>query len=390
MKLMILVVILLCSLSACQSIQSTAVPVPEELMRVPLFGNSTVEIETPEQIFALPEKTKRDLNRIITNAPSIEERTKAALRLIFSYAQDGLLYDNTSTRTASETIASGKANCLSLSILAYSMAKELGMNAAFQDVQIPEYWTSALRQTWLNGHINLRLKHQKVPHKFSGIILLGKDLVVDFDPYSLKQKFPEVSVEPATVVAMFYNNKAAVAFAREQYANAYAYYKAAAQSDPMFSVTWSNLGVLFRVNGMHELAEISYKHSLALEPDVTNTLANLAVLYRQTGNIVEAEALEKRVLAKRNRNPYYFLMLGNEAYRNVDYAEAIKYYENAVSLDAKNHEAYFGLARSYYALDDTESAVRYMKKASRNAPSDDEQQLYEHKLSVLNQLARLH
>ena len=57
MKLMILVVILLCSLSACQSIQSTAVPVPEELMRVPLFGNSTVEIETPEQIFALPEKT---------------------------------------------------------------------------------------------------------------------------------------------------------------------------------------------------------------------------------------------------------------------------------------------------------------------------------------------
>ena len=388
MKLMILVVILLCSLSACQSIQSTAVPVPEELMRVPLFGNSTVEIETPEQIFALPEKTKRDLNRIITNAPSIEERTKAALRLIFSYAQDGLLYDNTSTRTASETIASGKANCLSLSILAYSMAKELGMNAAFQDVQIPEYWTSALRQTWLNGHINLRLKHQKVPHKFSGIILLGKDLVVDFDPYSLKQKFPEVSVEPATVVAMFYNNKAAVAFAREQYANAYAYYKAAAQSAPMFSVTWSNLGVLFRVNGMHELAEISYKHSLALEPDVTNTLANLAVLYRQTGNIVEAEALEKRVLAKRNRNPYYFLMLGNEAYRNVDYAEAIKYYENAVSLDAKNHEAYFGLARSYYALDDTESAVRYMKKASRNAPSDDEQQLYEHKLSVLNQLAR--
>ena len=56
----------------------------------------------------------------------------------------------------------------------------------------------------------------------------------------------------------------------------------------------------------------------------------------------------------------------------------------------KNHEAYFGLARSYYALDDTISAVRYMKKAKRNAPSDDEQQLYEHKLSVLNQVARLH
>src|SRR5690606_26852201 len=133
-------------------------------------------------------------------------------RLIFSYAQDGLLYDNTSTRTASETIASGKANCLSLSILAYSMAKELGMNAAFQDVQIPEYWTSALRQTWLNGNINLRLKHQIVPHRFSRIMLLCNDRFVVFYPYSLKQKYPHASVEPATVVAMFYNNKAAVAF----------------------------------------------------------------------------------------------------------------------------------------------------------------------------------
>lgn len=390
MKLTILVVLMLSSLSACQSTQSTSLPVPEELMMASKFGTSTTEIETPEQIFALPDTTKRDLNRIVTNTQSIEERTKAALRLIFSYAQDGLLYDNTATKTASETIASGKANCLSLSILAYSMAKELGMSATFQDIQIPEYWTSAFRQTWLNGHINLRLKQHRVSKEFSGSVVLGSDFVVDFDPYSLKHQFPEKSVAPATVVAMFYNNKAAVAFANEQYANAYEYYKAAAQVDPAFSVTWSNLGVLFRVNGMHELAEISYKHSLALEPDVTNTLANLAVLYRQTGNIVEAETLERRVLAKRNRNPYYFLMLGNEAYRNVDYAEAIKYYKNAVSLDAKNHEAYFGLARSYYALDDTISAVRYMKKAKRNAPSDDEQQLYEHKLSVLNQVARLH
>ena len=390
MKLTILVVLMLSSLSACQSTQSTSLPVPEELLMTSQFGTSTTEIETPEQIFALPDTTKRDLNRIVTNTQSIEGRTKAALRLIFSYAQDGLLYDNTATKTASETIASGKANCLSLSILAYSMAKELGMNATFQDIQIPEYWTSAFRQTWLNGHINLRLKHQKTPQKSSGIILLGKDLVVDFDPYSLKHQFEEKSVAPATVVAMFYNNKAAVAFANEQYANAYEYYKAAAQADPAFSVTWSNLGVLFRVNGMHELAETSYKYSLALEPDVTNTLANLAVLYRQTGNMVDAEALEKRVLAKRNDNPYYFLMLGNEAYRNADYTGAKKYYENAISLDTKNHEAYFGLARSYYALDDTVSAVRYMKKAKRNAPSDDEQQLYEHKLSVLNQVARLH
>ena len=95
-------------------------------------------------------------------------------------------------------------------------------------------------------------------------------------------------------------------------------------------------------------------------------------------------------MAKRSRNPYYFLMLGNEAFSHHDYIDAIEKYKNAVSLDNKNHEAYFGLARTYYLLNENEQAVKYMKKARRNAPSNEDQQRYEHKLSILNQLARAH
>lgn len=392
MKLTMLVylIVIVMTLSACQSMQQVTVPVPEELLTDITFAGHSIQPESPEQIFALPDATKLELSRIVTNTHSIEERTKAALKLIFSYAKDGLLYDNTSTKTASETIASGKANCLSLSILTFSMAKELGISATFQDIQIPEYWTTAYRQTWLNGHINVRLKQQRASKDFSGFVVLGRDFVVDFDPYSLKEQFPEKYIETNTVVAMFYNNKAAVAFAKGNHAEAYAYYKAAAKADANFSVTWSNLGILYRVNGMLDLAELSYKHSLALEPDAANTLANLAVLYRQTGNLSEARSLEKRVLAKRNSNPYYFLMLGNEAYRNNDYHQAITNYESAVALDDRNHEAYFGLAISYYALHDSTQATRYMKKARRNAPSNEDQQRYEHKLTILNQIAKVH
>lgn len=390
MKLTIFVVVMQLSLSACQSLSGTTQPVPEQLLTEQYFGQSTVQIETAEQIFALPDLTKQQLKHIMSASDTMEEKTKAALRLIFSYAQDGLLYDNTATKTASETISSGKANCLSLSILAYSMATELGIAANFQDIEIPEYWTSSFSQTWLNGHINLRLKHHNVPHQSSGVILLGKDIVVDFDPFSLKRHFPEKAIKQATVIAMFYNNKAAIAFSLQQYANAYAYYQAAAQSDPGFAQTWSNLGVLFRINGMHDLAELSYQYSLSLDPSSTNTLANLAVLYRQSGKVSAAESLEKQVQAKRDTNPYYFLMLGDEAYRDVNYANAIKYYQNALRLDTKNHEAYFGLAKTYYALNDTAAAARYMRKAQRAAPSGSEQQRYEHKLSLLNQLASLH
>jgi tetratricopeptide (TPR) repeat protein len=376
-------------LSSCQATKETSLPLPQDLLSDVALEGTYVNPETIEQIFVLPKATKIELSRILTTTQSIEERTTEALELIFSYAKDGLIYDNMATRTASETIAAGKANCLSLSILVYSMAKELGMTANFQEVKIPEYWTSAYNQTWLNGHINVRLKQHRVSKEFSGIVVLGNDYVVDFDPYSEKQQFPVKNIGTQRVVSMFYNNKAAVAFARKDYAKAFSYYKAAAQIDPNFAVTWSNLGVLFRVNSMHDLAEKSYRHSLALNPVSTNTLANLSILYRQVGKISEAETLEKQVLATRRNNPYFYLMLGDEAYSQQKYHNAINQYQKSVNLKSKNHEAYFGLAKSYLALHDAEQARRYLKKAHRTAPSEDEQDKYGHKLSILNQVVKV-
>lgn len=66
------------------------------------------------------------------NKLDMSSRSKAMIRHIFSYARDDLLYDSSATRTVSETLTADKANCLSLSILAYSMAQELGLDAVFQ------------------------------------------------------------------------------------------------------------------------------------------------------------------------------------------------------------------------------------------------------------------
>ena len=374
-------------LSGCQSTAPVMLFPPEQLLVAPALKGEVTEPETAEQIFALPQHTRFELLRLISSTDSIEERTTSVLKLILSYAQDGLLYDNAATKTASETIAAGRANCLSLSILAYSMAKELGMTAVFQDVQIPEYWTSELSQTWLNGHVNLRLQHGRALRGAPGFVLLAKDIVVDFDPYSLKQQFPEHAISVNRIVAMFYNNKAAVAFASGNDAQAYRYYQAAIEADAYYAPSWSNLGVLYRTNQMHNLAERSYQQSLTLDPSSTNTLANLAYLHRQRGEIAKAEPLEKRVMAKRRTNPYYHLMLGDEAYKGQSYDTAISHYEKAVALDDKNHEAYFGLARSYYAIQNNQQAASYMLKATRNAPSAYDQQRYRHKLAVLNQLS---
>lgn len=388
MKLLLFIypIAMILLLTGCQSTTPAMLFPPGQLLVAQTLKGEVTEPETAEQIFALPQHTRFELLRLISSTQSIEERTTRVLKLILSYAQDGLLYDNTATKTASETVAAGRANCLSLSILAYSMAKELGMTAVFQDVQIPEYWTSELSQTWLNGHVNLRLQHGRALRGAPGFVLLAKDIVVDFDPYSLKQQFPEYTISVNKIVAMFYNNKAAVAVANGNDAQAYRYYQAAIEADAYYAPSWSNLGVLYRTNNMPELAERSYQQSLTLDPHSTNTLANLAYLYRQRGDVAQAEPLERRVMVKRRTNPYYHLMLGNEAYKAHRYDTAISHYEKAVTLDNKNHEAYFGLARSYYAIHNNQQAAGYMLKATRNAPSAYDQQRYRHKLSLLNQL----
>ncbi|WP_141728867.1 tetratricopeptide repeat protein [Rheinheimera salexigens] len=346
-------------------------------------------IESPEQIFILPEEAKVKLHALMNTHVSVREQTKAVLDFIVSYADDGLIYDNSVTRTASETLQYSKANCLSLSILAYSLAQEVGMEANFQDVHIPEYWTSELNQTWLNGHVNLRLKKHRKIDDGTGISVLINSFIVDFDPYSLKNNFKTTAINQQRIVAMFYNNKAAIAVAENNYAQAYAYYKAAINADATFAVTWSNLGILYRQHHLMDLAEQVYQHSLMLNPDSINTLSNLAYLYQRTGKEELAKALEQKVLKRRVNNPYYYLMLGTEAFAQQNFSKGITFFEKTLELDPDNHEAYFGLAKSYVSLNQLAQAERYLIKAKSHTSTVQDKIQYQRKLSILNQIARV-
>lgn len=376
--------------TGCQSTQlQVAASSPSSLLVLnETFDGELAPIETPEQIFALPDDAKVQLHKLVSNYRTMPERTKAVLNFIISYADDGLVYDNSTTRTATDTLKYSRANCLSLSILAYSLAQEVGMDATFQDVLIPEYWTSEMNQSWLNGHVNLRLKHQRQVDGAIGVVLLGSDVIVDFDPYSLKQQFQTDPISQQRVVAMFYNNKAAVAFSQGNDAQTYAYYQAAIAADPSFAVTWSNLGVLYRSHGMLELAEKTYLHSLSLNKTSINTLSNLAYLYRLTNRNRKAQELERTVYNRRKDNPYYYLMLGTEAFNRRQLLDAVEQFEQALALDKNNHEAYFGLAKTYYLLDKPLQASRYLEKARSVANSRQDKARYQHKLAILNQVAK--
>ena len=351
------------------------------------FQGELHPIETVEEIFNLPQAHKDELSQLKSAQLGMTERSTAILKYILAHTGDSLTYNHTVTRTVGETLATRQANCLSLSILTYSIAREVGIDAAFQDVKIPEYWSSDTNQTWLNGHINLKLLQNRQLNYNSGLVLLGSDIVIDFDRNTIKQRFATETIKPKRVVAMFYNNKAAENLDRYNLAQTYRYYRAAIAVDPDYAVTWSNLAVLYRQQNLYTLAEQVYHHSLALDPTSTNALANLAVLYRYNGNINAARQLEQQVHEKRKSNPWYYVMLGNEAVKRNELDEAIALFQQALALNNDTHEALFGLARSYFALNNTLKASHYLEKARRAAKSTEDKQRYQHKISALNRLA---
>lgn len=268
------------------------------------FTTPTEAIETPEQIFAVPDDVVRELRQKVLVFADPHDRSKALLRFIFNDGTEILEYVNSATLVASETLQKRQANCLSLTILAYSLANALGFDSRFQDVDVPEYWITRSGSSLLNGHVNLLVNPDSKYAGLGHIVYRRHSYLIDFDRVPSRTKFRTTEVGRNSIISMFYNNKAADAMMVLDYDRAYQYLKAAITIAPELSGNWNNLAVLYRQKLLLAEAEQVYLHSLALEPNHSNTMANLAMLYQITGREQQAAALEYKVAKKRLSNPF--------------------------------------------------------------------------------------
>ena len=352
------------------------------------FSEPSSDIESPEQIFAVPEDVVKELRKQVMSYGDAQDRSMALLRFIFNDGHDVLEYVNSATLTASDTLLKRQANCLSLTILAYSLANAIGFDTQFQDVDVPEYWITRSGSSMLNGHVNLVVNPDVKLRSVSNIVYRQSSYLIDFDRVPSRTKLKTTEVSRNAIISMFYNNKAADAILSKNYDVAYQYLKAAIRMAPELSGNWNNLAVLYRQKQLFEPAELVYLHSLALEPNHSNTMANLAMLYQLTGRHEQAAALEYKVAKKRLVNPFYFVMLGNEAYELRDADAALGYYRQSLKLQPNTPEALFGMARAFMLKGDLSAATRYLQSAKKYVEPGAERRRYQSKLDLLNAIAK--
>ena len=371
-----------CLLTACSSTENNTAPPPLALTQSNTFTQTSVE--TQQEIFALSEHVKEQLDSAFPKDSRSLQSTKRLLKFLLQNGDASLSYQSGATLTANQAYSNLNANCLSLSILAYSLADYLGLAGQFQKVHIPEYWALDNGFNLLTGHINLKVSEaQKLVVNRKVIYPEERSLVIDFDPNSRQEAFKTSNINKARITAMFYNNKGAAAMLKHDYDTAFSYYKAAVDIDSNYSGAWGNLGVLFRLTSDYQSAETAYQYAISLDPDNNTALGNLARLYNLTNRKEQGQAILAKLDNKRQANPYYHISLGNDAYTTARYQDAIKHYKKARDLNPTLHDTDFGLARTYYQLGDLKLAKKYLTMANNKADFDHDKQRYESKLQAL-------
>jgi Flp pilus assembly protein TadD len=342
----------------------------------------TAPLETKEQIFAVSPQMAQYVRSRLGEKFDVKLKTERLVSDLFSEQQINIRYQHNANYIASETFDKGYANCLSLTILSYVLAKEANLDAKILDVKSIETWTVTDEVSLLNGHVNLKVS-PKSNSAFTSFI--NKSYTIDFMPNSTMKVFKRTRLSENDIIALFYNNRGADELAKQNIEQAYLYFKSATKLAPSIASSWNNLASIYRQTRHFDAAEKAYFIAMKLDPNNLNVLDNLAILYASTNRHDEAKEIRKMVAEKRNNNPFYYSMLGEEATFQGNYYEAENHFKKAIMLDRREHSFHFKLAKVYIALGKLELASEHIDLAKKFAHDDADKKKYTSKASLLNQ-----
>ena len=267
-------------------------------------------------------------------------------------------YDQDKTLTAAEAFEYRTGNCIAFANMYVALARRAGLDAWFQEVAMRPEWSSHNDTLLVAKHINIVVEG---PHRGVIIDVTGTKIRLD----ARRRIIPDHESS-----ALYFNNLGAEALLDNDLATAYAYLVKAIGIAPGMPDAWTNLGVVFNRNGQFGDAELAYKTALQNNSLENAAMANLYDLYVEQGDLAAAEELEKKVEKYRRHNPYYLLLLSEEAMELGRYDEAFRLLSRAIDEKETEHLFHFAMARMLYLSGKTIAAQTSLDRARELAPEE--------------------
>ena len=365
-------------LASCASTRDISAP-PPALFADALFPPSTVQLSEDDIFRVTPAM------RAYTEAVTQERRGKEIRRALFDalYRRDQLQleYDSAVTRTASEAFTARQGNCLSLVIMTAALAQELNIPVVFQTVPTEDSWSRSGEIYFNSGHVNLKLG--RIMREAAGGYDRENYTVIDFQPPPDGRQKEGYPIGRKTVVAMFMNNRAAEALARDNFTDAYWWARNAVLADPNLLYAYNTLAVVYRRHGDLAQAELTLRYALDRDPKSAMALSNLAQVVERQGRFDEARELKAKLARLQPEQPFRYFNLGREAMQAGDYRRARELFQRELRRDPTYHEFHFWLAAADYKLGDLDGAAEHMRMALNASTTRQDHELYAAKLDRL-------
>ncbi|WP_444891264.1 tetratricopeptide repeat protein [Microbulbifer sp. DLAB2-AA] len=375
MKTLLLLSLLL-FLSACARLPSghiQSIDLENALSGEALLGRAVSMEELPqEDLLGLDSDIRAYLKELAPNA-SPQSRLAALIRA-FEQRDFTVEYDENATLTAMETYRLARGNCLAFTLMMVAMARELGAEASFNQVEVPPVWSHDEAETFIvYRHVNMVSESSR-----------GRR-VVDFNLAAYDPAYDQHILDDTTAFALYYSNRGVELMREGEREQAFLYLRKALELRPQRSDLWANLGAMYSHFGFLTEAQQSYQQALHLKSSNLVAISNLERLYRYNGQQALADEYAKRARYHRGRNPYYLFYQAREAYEQGDFKRAERRLRRAVSHYEGDHRFHFLLGLARYQLGEMAASRESFEEAFSLVTSPSTVNAYQRKLHLIMQ-----
>ena len=265
-------------------------------------------------------------------------------------------YDAFAEGSAQQVFAQGSANCLSYAHMFVALAREAGLDARYQWLEVRPQWTRMGDRVAVRLHVNVLVKTRR-----------GDRYMVAIDPLESQDIAGSRTLRDEDAVALYHNNLAMDALSNDEVSTAWLHLVKALQLSPAMGQLWVNLGATYRRSGQFEAAERAYFRALSHSGGDRSAMNNLVILYDQMGRESERSYWVDRVDRYRQANPYYHSWLGDTAAESGDWVSARGHYDEALERLPGDAQLLYGAGLIRYELGDLASASDYIEQAMKAA-----------------------
>lgn len=322
---------LVAALPACQTtvtFDDPQIPVDELLSGKVIFGEGISSTERPD-IDIL--ETDDAMRGFVLDVRQGSGGDSARVRRLLDKMRNGgyvlKAYEPYANLSARAVFAEKRGNCLSYTNLFIALAREAGLKASYQLVEVPPEYDSVNGMVVLNKHVNAKV--HDIPGRGS--------VTVEFSEEFASGIHDRRIVDDRFALALHYNNLAFSDDMAGDERGAFVYLKKAIELTPHNPDLWTNLGVFHARRGHFDHAIAGYRRALELDAYHNAAVRGLANAYGALGQADNARFYQRRMAHSRARDAYTYYTLAQRAYEAERPTESLELVSQAIRLHRMDH-----------------------------------------------------